>query len=48
MKILLANPANAGILRAVGLHFPLRGLLCLGAYLEREGHQVEIRDFWDT
>jgi anaerobic magnesium-protoporphyrin IX monomethyl ester cyclase len=47
MKILLANPANAGILRAVGLHFPPMGLLYLGAYLEREGHQVEIRDFCD-
>jgi hypothetical protein len=46
MKILLANPANAGILRAVGLHFPPMGLLYLGVYLEREGHQVEIRDFW--
>jgi len=45
MKILLANPANAGILRAVGLFFPPMGLLYLGAYLERAGHQVEIRDF---
>jgi len=48
MKILLANPANAGILRAVRLHFPPMGLLYLGANLERAGHQVEIRDFWDT
>jgi radical SAM superfamily enzyme YgiQ (UPF0313 family) len=48
MKILLANPANAGILRAVGLLFPPMGLLYLGAYLERAGHQVEIRDFCTT
>jgi hypothetical protein len=45
MKILLANPANAGILRAVGVHFPPMGLLYLGAYLEREGSEVAIRDF---
>jgi anaerobic magnesium-protoporphyrin IX monomethyl ester cyclase len=45
MKILLANPANAGILRAVGVHFPPMGLLYVGAYLEREGYPVEIRDF---
>ena len=45
MKILLTNPANAGILRAVGLHFPPMGLLNLGAYLEQAGYQVEIRDF---
>ena len=45
MKILLTNPANAGILRAVGVHFPPMGLLYLGAYLEREGYRVEIRDF---
>jgi anaerobic magnesium-protoporphyrin IX monomethyl ester cyclase len=45
MKILLANPANAGILRAVGLLFPPMGLLYLGAYLEREGYQIEIKDF---
>lgn len=45
MKILLVNPANAGILRAVGVHFPPVGPLYLGAYLEREGCQVEIKDF---
>jgi len=45
MKILLANPANAGILRAVGVHFPPMGLLYLGGYLEREGYRVEIKDF---
>jgi anaerobic magnesium-protoporphyrin IX monomethyl ester cyclase len=45
MKILLTNPTNIGGFRAVGLHFPPMGLLYLGAYLEREGYQVEIRDF---
>jgi anaerobic magnesium-protoporphyrin IX monomethyl ester cyclase len=45
MKILLTNPATAGILRAVGVQFPPVGPLYLGAYLEREGHQVEIWDF---
>jgi radical SAM superfamily enzyme YgiQ (UPF0313 family) len=45
MRILLTNPANAGILRAVGLLFPPMGLLSLGAYLEQAGCQVEIRDF---
>jgi anaerobic magnesium-protoporphyrin IX monomethyl ester cyclase len=45
MRILLTNPANAGILRAVGLLFPPMGLLSLGAYLERAGYQVEMRDF---
>jgi anaerobic magnesium-protoporphyrin IX monomethyl ester cyclase len=44
-KILLANPATIGAFRAIGLHFPPMGLLYLGAYLEREGYQVEIRDF---
>jgi anaerobic magnesium-protoporphyrin IX monomethyl ester cyclase len=45
MKILLTNPAAIGGFRAIGLHFPPMGLLCLGAYLEREGYQVEMRDF---
>jgi anaerobic magnesium-protoporphyrin IX monomethyl ester cyclase len=45
MRILLTNPANIGAFRALGLHFPPMGLLYLGAYLEPEGYQVEIRDF---
>ena len=45
MEILLINPANIGVLRALGIHFPPMGLLYLGGYLEREGYQVEIRDF---
>ncbi|MBW2038573.1 MAG: radical SAM protein [Deltaproteobacteria bacterium] len=45
MRILLTNPANAGILRAVGVHFPPMGPLYLGSYLERGGYHVEIRDF---
>jgi anaerobic magnesium-protoporphyrin IX monomethyl ester cyclase len=45
MKILLTNPATIGGFRAIGLHFPPMGLLYLGGYLEREGYQVEIRDF---
>ncbi len=38
MRILLINPPNAGILKAVGVHFPLLGLLYMAAYLEREGY----------
>lgn len=45
MKILLTNPPNIGAFRALGLHFPPMGLLYLGAYLEREGYLVKIRDF---
>jgi len=45
MKILLTNPANAGILRAVGVQFPPAGPLYLGSYLEKEGCHVEIKDF---
>jgi anaerobic magnesium-protoporphyrin IX monomethyl ester cyclase len=45
MNILLTNPPNIGAFRALGLHFPPMGLLYLGAYLERKGYQVEIRDF---
>jgi len=45
MKILLTNPATIGGFRAIGLHFPPMGLFYLGAYLEREGYHVEIRDF---
>ena len=45
MKILLTNPVNIGGFRALGLHFPPMGLLYLGAYLEREGYHVEIKDF---
>lgn len=45
MKILLTNPANIGGFKAIGLHFPPMGSLYLGAYLEREGYQVDIRDF---
>jgi len=40
----LLNPPNAGILKAVGVHFPPLGLLYLGAYLEREGYQPEVKD----
>jgi len=45
MKILLINPDTIGGFRALGLHFPPMGLLYLGAYLDLEGYQVEIRDF---
>ena len=45
MKILLTNPDNAGVLRAVGVLFPPVGPLYLGSYLEREGCPVDIRDF---
>lgn len=45
MRILLVNPANAGILKAIGVHFPPLGILYLAAYLEQDGHQVTVRDF---
>jgi anaerobic magnesium-protoporphyrin IX monomethyl ester cyclase len=44
MRILLINPPNVGILKAVGVHFPPIGLLYLAAYLEREGYRPEVRD----
>ena len=44
MRILLINPPNTGILKAVGLHFPPLGLLSLAAYLEREGYHPEVKD----
>ena len=44
MRILLINPPNAGILKAVGVHFPPLGLLYLAAYLERKGYHPEVRD----
>ncbi len=44
MKILLINPAPSGTLKATGVLFPPLGLLYLAAYVEREGHAVEIKD----
>lgn len=44
MRILLMNPPSTGILRAIGIQFPPLGLLYLAAYLEREGHRVEVID----
>ena len=44
MRVLLINPPNAGILKAVGVHFPPLGLLYLASYLEREGYHPEVRD----
>ena len=44
MKILLINPAPIGTLKAVGVLFPPLGLLSLAAYMEREGHQVAVKD----
>ena len=44
MRILLVNPPNTGILKAVGVHFPPLGLLSLGAYLEGEGYHPEVKD----
>ena len=41
----MVNPANAGILRAVGVHFFPMGALYIRAYLERHGYQVDIKDF---
>ena len=44
MKILLINPAPTGTLKATGVLFPPLGLLYIAAYMEREGHQVTVRD----
>ena len=44
LKILLINPDPIGTLKAVGILFPPLGLLSLAAYMEREGHQVAVRD----
>ena len=44
MNILLINPAPSGTLKAVGVLFPPLGLLYLAAYMEREGHQVVVKD----
>jgi anaerobic magnesium-protoporphyrin IX monomethyl ester cyclase len=41
----LINPSPSGTLKAVGVLFPPLGLLYLAAYMEREGHQVVIKDF---
>ena len=44
MKILLINPAPSGTLKATGVLFPPLGLLYIAAYVEKEGHQVAVRD----
>jgi anaerobic magnesium-protoporphyrin IX monomethyl ester cyclase len=44
MNILLINPTPTGTLKATGVLFPPLGLLYLAAYMEREGHQVVVRD----
>ncbi len=44
MKILLINPSPSGTLKAVGVLFPPLGLLYVAAYMEKEGHQVVVRD----
>jgi len=44
MKILLINPAPSGTLKATGVLFPPLGLLYVAAYVEKEGHQVLVRD----
>ena len=44
MKILLINPAPTGTLKATWVLFPPLGLLYVAAYMEKEGHQVVVRD----
>ncbi len=44
MKILLINPSPTGTLKATGVLFPPLGLLSIAAYMEREGHQIVVRD----
>jgi radical SAM superfamily enzyme YgiQ (UPF0313 family) len=41
----LINPAPSGTLKATGVLFPPLGLLYIAAYVEREGHEVVVRDF---
>ncbi len=45
MKILLVNPSPVGIFKSLGLRFPPLGILYIGAYLEKWGHKVDIKDF---
>lgn len=44
MNIFLINLAPSRTLKAVGVLFPPLGLLYLAAYMEREGHQVVVKD----
>ena len=44
VKILLINPTPTGTLKATGVLFPPLGLLYIAAYMEKEGHQVVVRD----
>jgi len=44
MNILLVNPAPSGTLKAIGVLFPPLGLLYIAAYMEKEGHQVAVKD----
>ncbi len=44
MNILLINPTPTGTLKATGVLFPPLGLLYIAAYMEKEGHQVTVRD----
>jgi uncharacterized protein (UPF0303 family) len=44
MKILLINPAPSGTLKATGVLFPPLGLLYIAGYVEKEDHQVVVRD----
>ncbi len=44
MNILLINPTPTGTLKATGVLFPPLGLLYVAAYMEKEGHQVTVRD----
>jgi anaerobic magnesium-protoporphyrin IX monomethyl ester cyclase len=44
MKILLINPSPSGTLKAAGVLFPPLGLLYIAAYMEKDNHQVEVRD----
>ena len=44
LNILLINPSPSGTLKAVGVLFPLLGLLYVAAYIEKEDHHVVVRD----
>jgi anaerobic magnesium-protoporphyrin IX monomethyl ester cyclase len=44
MQILFINPAPSGTLKATGVLFPPLGLLYIAAYVEKEGHQVAVKD----
>lgn len=44
MRVLLINPPSTGVYSVFGVNLPPMGLLYLAACLEREGHEVRVKD----